>query len=63
MTKTRMLPVQSECLEDFQIVPLGRFTAPTGVELRPISPLFPPSRFSAGFSEKSARVFSQLPWD
>jgi hypothetical protein len=47
--------------EDCAVSQLGRFTAPTGVELGPISQLFPYSRFSAGFSEKSARVFSQLP--
>ena len=36
-----------------------RFTVPTSFELGPISPLFTPIEFSAGFSEKSARIFSQ----
>jgi hypothetical protein len=41
-------------------VPLGRFSAATSFELGPISYLLAPIDFSAGFSEKSARVFSQL---
>jgi retron-type reverse transcriptase len=41
-------------------VPLGRFSAATDFELGPISPLLASIDFSAGFSEKSARVFSQL---
>jgi hypothetical protein len=50
-------------LNAWKIVPLNRFSAATDFELGPISRLFPSSRFSAGFSENSARVFSQLPRD
>eukprot|EP01047_Picozoa_sp_COSAG01_P019264 COSAG01_NODE_1066_length_11878_cov_244.494949_9_plen_137_part_00 len=52
-----------ETLSARKSLPIGRFTAATDSELGPISPFFPPSRFSAGFSEKPARVFSQLPRD
>jgi hypothetical protein len=38
-----------------------RLTVPTAVELGPISYLFPSSRFSAGFSEKSARSSVSCP--
>jgi hypothetical protein len=41
-------------------VPLGRFSAATSFELGPISRDLTPIDFSAGFSEKSARVFGQL---
>jgi hypothetical protein len=50
-------------LNAWKSVPLGRFSAATSFELGPISPFLTPIDFSAGFSEKSARVFSQLPRD
>jgi hypothetical protein len=52
-----------ETLSARKSLPIGRFSAATDSELGPISHKFPSSRFSAGFSEKSARVFSQLPLD
>ena len=67
------LPVQRYCnqssyaaretLSARKSLPIGRFSAATDFQLGPISPVLAPSRFSAGFSEKPARVFSQLPRD
>eukprot|EP01047_Picozoa_sp_COSAG01_P005859 COSAG01_NODE_206_length_22034_cov_125.512585_4_plen_67_part_00 len=56
-----MLP--GKLLNAWKSLPIGRLSAATDFELGPISWDLASIDFSAGFSEKSARVFSQLPRD